>query len=73
MGQCEIFDYLMMLRKTGDHEFYTVTEIHKKVGNGSIRATSQNLTKLYMFGFLDISVVDWRNRKYRLKIDNAKQ
>jgi len=68
MGQYEILEYLIMLRKTGDDKFYSMVEINKMMGNEQIRATCFKINRLYAHGFLEIKVENWK-RYFRGKVN----
>ena len=64
MGQIEIYELLKNLRETGDHSFYTVTQIRrmldeKKINNGS--GTCVQVAQLEAFGYLEAKM---KKRKY---------
>jgi hypothetical protein len=70
MGQWEVLDYLLMLRQTGDHSFYSPRDINKKLGNESLQSTCRKINRLYAHGYLEIEVKNWK-RYFRGKINGV--
>jgi hypothetical protein len=74
MGQLEVYNLLKKLGKTGEHKFFKVSEIKrrlKKEGhcNGAIDRCHEKVLQLWAKGYLHFkgkSILD-RNKKFKLK------
>lgn len=66
MGQNEILDFLITLRYSGDHEYYSPKQIAESMRINPTVARRQ-INRLYAFGYLDIKNINWWNRFYRVK------
>jgi hypothetical protein len=80
MGQDNIKEYLIELRKKGDNKFYSIPEIAKALKFERTHDSNlyNNVNQLFAFGYLDIKVTSYipLRRSFRIKekyIDNAIQ
>lgn len=77
MCQYDIYSFLSELRKSGDHDYYTVSDIQtkmKQAGHKHINNIHEKVTRLWWFGFLDKSerLKNGKEKLYNRRMFRAK-